>query len=188
MVEVQKKQNVNPKDNVFKIVNFKPKNEQAGELWFDPQMSLLVDRVIRETPEFHWIASRKLLTLGKESLGKRGAKIKRASDYEMILSDVEIIMTISDEVWQKLSEQGKMALITHELCHLVENEKGEIETIDHEVEEFSFVISRYGSWNVSIANMAKQLELFNSLHETKITSIKSKIDQENEEIESEDKS
>jgi hypothetical protein len=65
----------------------------------------------------------------------------------------DFLIWIQWEIWEKLSDVQKQALIDHELCHCTIDETPKI--IPHEIEEFSVVIERFGLWRTSLRTMGK---------------------------------
>lgn len=66
-------------------------------------------------------------------------------------------MTITLPVWEQLSQEDKVALVDHELCHagVEEDEDGvkKLKIIPHDLEEFNAIVERHGLWR-------KDVELF----------------------------
>ena len=52
------------------------------------------------------------------------------------------------------------ALVAHELCHGEMSDKGSLRVVKHDLEEFGFVVRKYGAWQQSIALFDKQLAMF----------------------------
>ena len=77
------------------------------------------------------------------------------------------IIEIAYDVWQRLDDNGRMALVDHELCHCAVgwDEDGDMQLSmrHHDVEEFLGVISRNGLWRESVQEIgrvsAEQLQL-----------------------------
>ena len=63
-------------------------------------------------------------------------------------------IVISHPVWEVLPQKHRDALVDHELCHCgVEvDEKGEVKLVlrNHDVQEFSEIVRRYGPWNPDV--------------------------------------
>lgn len=74
------------------------------------------------------------------------------------------VLEVATDVWKKLSEAGRKALVDHELCHAVwdpaEQKAG---TRGHDLEEFISVVRRHGLWRISLFDLvqagAEQLAL-----------------------------
>lgn len=77
------------------------------------------------------------------------------------------VIEIAWDVWQRLDDGQKVALVDHELCHCAVgySEDGELQLSmrHHDVEEFVGVIKRNGLWRESVQDIgrvsAEQLEL-----------------------------
>jgi hypothetical protein len=68
-------------------------------------------------------------------------------------SEPYFAMVISKPIWDILSDNGKTALIDHELCHcgaeLTEKDEQEVvklTLVPHDMEEFLSINRRYGNW------------------------------------------
>ena len=184
MPQTAKKDNVT-QINPTEVIAYCPPTGQAGDLWHDPKVSKMVSEIIKKTPEFNWLSKYQILTVFKESLGKKGAKIRRATDYEQLMAPVDIILTIADENWKELSETQKLAILSHELCHTSQDENGDIVMVEHDFDGFSFEISKYGAWSNSLKTVAKQLEMFSQKHV--ISDSRNTLKSEKQETESEEK-
>lgn len=68
------------------------------------------------------------------------------------------VMEISLDTWGKdvdgvrwgLSDEQRVALVDHELCHFSINEEGEPKLRSHTVEEFADVVKRHGLWKPDV--------------------------------------
>ena len=69
------------------------------------------------------------------------------------------VIEISHDIWQRLTDAQKVALVDHELCHCIVrvNDKGEVKpgVLGHDVEEFVDIVERHGLWSPQLAVMAK---------------------------------
>lgn len=99
-----------------------------------------------------------IVALGRPKPGKRHgsdvwAHIKRASPMDRVLySDdgegIDYVLVVAVSVWDRLPNEGRVALIDHELCHATGYD-AETETWGirgHDIEEFGQVIERHGAW------------------------------------------
>lgn len=128
-------------------------------------------RLIREHPRFaHLDPVRNpahrvgfALQLGKKPEGRGGihvlAKAVKAPALWQWLSEFDAVVWANGMAWVLLSEGQREALIAHELCHLGENEKGGIEMLEHDVEEFAWVARKFGQWHPGLEQFAEQLGL-----------------------------
>jgi hypothetical protein len=75
--------------------------------------------------------------------------------------DVEafFVVEIAHDVWQVLSPKQRVALVDHELCHLVcaLDDKGDIKLslVGHDIEEFESIINRYGLFRPDLESFAR---------------------------------
>ena len=72
--------------------------------------------------------------------------------------DYDFLIWIQEEIWEKLSEDAKTALIDHELSHCGYNENDIPILIPHDFEEFSDVIQRHGLWRPSLVMMGEAVK------------------------------
>lgn len=74
-----------------------------------------------------------------------------------------LVVEIAFDAWEVLTEKQRVALVDHELCHLVieGTETGEIvrRIKGHDVEEFQVVVERHGAWKPDLADFGKALQL-----------------------------
>jgi hypothetical protein len=56
------------------------------------------------------------------------------------------MMEIAMDTWQNLTDRQREALVAHELCHLGADDEGNIMTLPHDIEEFSWIAQTYGPW------------------------------------------
>lgn len=78
-------------------------------------------------------------------------KCKKASDFEAELGDADFIIFLNGDLWDKLTDPFKKALLDHELCHafgLFDAEKNEWKwrVKKHDLEEFNQIVDRHGLW------------------------------------------
>jgi hypothetical protein len=128
-------------------------------------------RLIREHARFAHLDPRRepshrvgfALQVGKKPEGKGGlhvlAKAVKAPELWRFLGEYDAVVWANQQAWVLLSEEQRSALIAHELCHLGENEKGGIEMLEHDVEEFAWVARQYGQWHPGLEQFAEQLAL-----------------------------
>lgn len=88
------------------------------------------------------------------------ANARGVTDLYQALCPYQGIMVVSKVVWDRLPEKGREALVAHELCHFdVNEEKGTLGTMGHDIEEFGFVVSEYGQWRPDLTWFAEQMQL-----------------------------
>lgn len=66
------------------------------------------------------------------------------------------VIEIAREVWNKLNDKARMALVDHELSHCeVDVDTGGLMVVSHDVEEFSPVIVRHGLWRPDVESFVR---------------------------------
>ena len=117
----------------------------------DPSVATIVRQIIRE---FHpdllpldigvLYRSEPQKSKGREilaNISKVNARLKPFLDYDLIL-------WVSKPDWAgRLTEDQRMALIDHELCHVVIDDNEQITLVGHDIEEFREIIARWGLWS-----------------------------------------
>jgi len=68
--------------------------------------------------------------------------------------DPQIILDIALEQWLEASDAEKLALIDHELCHIV-LKNGDFQLEDHDIQEFSAVVGRRGAYRDDLRRLAE---------------------------------
>ena len=116
-------------------------------------------------PQHHaWLKDFAIEYLYRPDWAKKGrtvwAQIKKASPLEKYLSGYDLIIVFNEEIWPRLDDMQKRALVDHELTHVVMdvNEKtGEVTfgLVGHDLEEFTAIVQRYGDWTSSIKEFAE---------------------------------
>lgn len=110
---------------------------------------LLQDEHIGEPKVYYLFKNKNSCNMGKCSLATGKWKYLTACDY---------VIEINRKSWDELDENGRKALVMHELLHIYKDvkvdEDGE-ETVKwrirkHDVEEFNEVVKQYGAWEESI--------------------------------------
>ena len=86
------------------------------------------------------------------------AYTKKVSAQTNVIGDKDytFLIVFDYNVWQNISDAGRLALVDHELCHCGFNEEGEY-LIPHDVEEFKAVIDRHGFWKSDVKNFAESV-------------------------------
>jgi hypothetical protein len=103
----------------------------------------------------------------KEILGKL-ADAARAGSRLNFLSKYDFVMSFNWVEWVKLSPEHRIACVDHQLCHCGHDpEKFKWIYREHDVEEFTPVIDRWGLWQPRLPEFARsakealaQTELF----------------------------
>jgi hypothetical protein len=83
----------------------------------------------------------------KRARVRRAMATASAVSYKMhILSGYDFILEVDEVYWDVLSLEQQMALIDHELAHMMKDEDGYY-CADHDVEEFISIVERHGAWD-----------------------------------------
>lgn len=94
-----------------------------------------------------WGSMRKISSLPAYLGADKGDKARGINDPFFVLS-------ISQQIWDKLNPIQKTALVDHELCHgnvvIDEDGSSKLSTASHDVEEFRCIIERYGLWRPDV--------------------------------------
>lgn len=97
------------------------------------------------------LRNRPIAYLWKESMGA-GTRVKlglaaKASAQLRLLAEVDFVLTFNFDAWKILTPEQRVAIVDHELQHCdVDAESSEPVIIEHDVEEFSLIVRRYGLW------------------------------------------
>lgn len=60
------------------------------------------------------------------------------------------VVTISKEIWERLDDDRRKALVDHELAHCWLNDDGGLVILGHDLEEFVGVVKRHGLWRAEV--------------------------------------
>jgi hypothetical protein len=91
------------------------------------------------------------------------ATIKRADDVLNVLREDDpgrfaYVIVIGLDAWEKLSTDQRRIVLDHELCHAAgQDPQGRWTLTGHDVEEFSAIIRRYGTWTADLQIFAKEV-------------------------------
>ena len=90
------------------------------------------------------------------------ATMSKRNEREQFISGYLFVMEVNFKNWQVMTEEQRVALVDHELCH-AQMEEGKPVIVDHDVEEFAVVVSRHGFWRENVRSFghicADQLSL-----------------------------
>jgi hypothetical protein len=101
------------------------------------------------------IRNRPIAYLWKENMGA-GTRVKlgqaaKASPQLRLLGEVDFVLTFNWEAWKILTPEQRVALVDHELQHCdVDADSNEPILVEHDVEEFSLIVRRYGLWKPTL--------------------------------------
>jgi hypothetical protein len=99
----------------------------------------------------------------------RFGQAKKASDCDRALKDYDFAILLNEAVWLELTADQRKALMDHQLCHcevqrsavgeIVENDEGKTvyRTRKHDVEEFTEIGNRHGSWTPNMKALIEQI-------------------------------
>lgn len=94
---------------------------------------------------------------------KRGKRT--AATFEVVsakykhLTNLDFLIIVDEEIWERLSKPQKEALVDHELCHgMIDGKLGKLVTRGHDIEEFFEIAERHGAWSDEIHAMEKALD------------------------------
>jgi len=119
-------------------------------------------------PEFHnHLKDKPIMYLFNAGKMSDWATMAKRSAKEVYISGYLFLMEVNHAQWLLLSEEGRIALVDHELCHAgIDLESGDTMIIDHDVEEFGAIVQRRGFWREDLKLFGRacgeQLELLAS--------------------------
>lgn len=130
-------------------------------------VAVIARRVIGSDPRFEVCTDIRIgyALLWGEDPGAHGgihalAKCVKAPRLWRDLGDFEVVIFAVEKAWRHLSERQREALIAHELNHVGgRGESGSVFLLEHDVEEFSWVVGHYGQWHGGLEHFAQQLNL-----------------------------
>jgi len=97
--------------------------------------------------------SEQQISAGKSTWGKA----QKVSDKLKVYLDFDFLIWLALDVWISLSYNQKQALLDHELCHCLYDER-KMSMRAHDVEEFTEIIDRYGLWRIDLEKMALSMQ------------------------------
>jgi predicted metallopeptidase len=131
-----------------------------------PSAEALVEDLV---PKYHQhLRSARIGCVARPKAGKRHGKtiyasIKRADDVLNVLRADDVgrfayVIVVGHDAWEKLSADQRRIVIDHELCHAAgQDPLGRWTLTGHDVEEFSAIIRRYGTWTADLQLFAKEV-------------------------------
>jgi putative metallopeptidase len=129
----------------------------------------VANRVINSDARFSHIPGENIrmayvLVWGKEPEGRGGihvlAKAVKAPPLWRDLGDYDVAIVANQKVWARLPERAREALVAHELNHVGgRNDSGTVVLLEHDIEEFAWVVRKYGQWHSGLEHFAEQLGL-----------------------------
>lgn len=147
----------------------KPKEPAAPVVYeLSTEISTVMHRLTRLNPvQFGWTNNFKLgcvIVSGSKPKEQGGcvvlARFAKVPPLWHGLTGYDAIIRVEAWAWSRLGPAEQEALIAHELCHGEMSDKGAVRIMKHDLEEFGFVVRKYGAWQQSIALFDKQLAMF----------------------------
>jgi|SRR6185312_11554431 len=74
--------------------------------------------------------------------------------------DGDYILTLNGDAWPEMSDKQRKALVDHELYHMARKKTKygvQFKLRDHDVEEFTEIVKRYGAWRPSLQALKEVL-------------------------------
>lgn len=81
------------------------------------------------------------------------ATMSKRNEREQFISGYLFVMEVNYKNWQVMTDEQRVALVDHELCH-ASIEDGKPVIIDHDVEEFVVIVGRHGMWRENVRQFA----------------------------------
>jgi putative metallopeptidase len=87
---------------------------------------------------------------------------KKASDFDKALVNFDFAILLNGDIWPRMPDKQKEALLDHELCHAMgeydeEKDEWEWRIRKHDIEEFNCIVERYGAWNKNAEEFLKSI-------------------------------
>lgn len=127
----------------------------------------VAERVIASDPRFNLCTGITIgyaLQCGSDPAATGGlhalAKCVKAPPLWRDLGTYELVIWAVEKAWRHLNSQQREALVAHELSHIGgRNDSGNVVLLEHDIEEFAWVVRRYGQWHSGLEHFAEQLGL-----------------------------
>ena len=82
---------------------------------------------------------------------------KKAPRWVQPYANLDFLIIIAKDEWDRMQQTRRIALIDHKLCHLIWDD-GEPKIKGHDIEEFHEIIDRHGLWNFDLYHAKKLFE------------------------------
>lgn len=133
-----------------------------------PEIETVMARLVRLNPvQFGWANNFRIGCVIVRGATKKNAggcvilaRFVKVAPLWHGLTGYDAIIRVEDWAWSCLGPSEQEALIAHELCHGSMSDKGALRVLRHDLEEFGFVVRKYGAWQENIALFDKQLSMF----------------------------
>lgn len=90
------------------------------------------------------------------------AFVSKCSGIVKAISKVDVVMIVSYPAFQPLNDSHKLAVIDHELTHLLIEEDStgapKVRMLAHDVEEFSAIIERHGLYQEDLVRLGRVIQ------------------------------
>lgn len=70
---------------------------------------------------------------------------------------LDFLIWLAKDIWDRLPDEHKRALLDHELCHCGVGDNGPM-MVSHDLEEFTCIVERHGLWSLELGRFAKVVE------------------------------
>lgn len=87
------------------------------------------------------------------------AKFRTCPEPWLTLGEYEGAVEVNATAWMHMGQRQRHAVVAHELCHASEDDNGRLTAAKHDVEEFGWVVGKYGAWHGGLERFAEQLTL-----------------------------
>ena len=125
----------------------------------------IADKLLVECSCFKHLREIPIAYVFKPKASKKGGRVVlgkaiRQNDLQQHLSGYWFVMEIPEDEWKNSNDKEREAIVCHELCHMdtveKEDKDGNIFLVptlkDHDIQEFEYVIQRYGvNWQQRLA-------------------------------------
>jgi Putative phage metallopeptidase len=92
---------------------------------------------------FRWLKPK--MKNGREILGQ----IKLCNELDKAIHGYDALIFVRWS-WPTLTEKAQRIILFHELCHLDISEKGDLITVDHDIQDFYAVFRKFGDYSGEI--------------------------------------
>jgi hypothetical protein len=128
----------------------------------DPSVYALKDKLCDEIPELRCLTNARFKILfNKKPKKYRGRTVlgeaKSFTKDQELYHSFQFQITLDQIVWAERPEIHE-ALLAHEMGHCGFDDDGYPLTVPHDLEEFHFVVRRFGLWRPEVKDFQKSLE------------------------------
>jgi hypothetical protein len=124
-----------------------------------PQVSALLSELVRRL--YPHLVNAKLRCLFAEKLGGRGrAKIARMSLVSGLWKTItgeDFVLIVNWELWKGMPLVKRLAVLDHELSHCGIDDHERYCLLEHDVEEFTAVVARWGAYREDVRRFGEVL-------------------------------